>query len=89
LWQGAFLSFVAERFRPAVQVEDKEIEEYFVKQVAARARSLRPGQEPTLEEFRSEIEDAIAGKRVDEELSKWLVEAKRRNRMLIHPEAFR
>ena len=34
------------------------------------------------------VEDAIAGKRVDEELNKWLLEAKRRTRMLIHPEAF-
>ena len=81
LWQRAFLLFVDERFRPAIQVDEKEIAEYFAKQVAPKARDARPGQEPTLDEFRSQIEEAIAGKRVDEELSKWL-EGKRRTRIL-------
>lgn len=87
IWQRAFLLFVGERFRPAVQVDEKEITEYFATVVAPKARVARPEQEPTLEEFRAQIEEAIAGKRVDEELNKWL-QAKRRMRMLIFPEVF-
>jgi hypothetical protein len=87
LWQRAFLLFVDERFRPAIQVDEKEIAEYFAKEVAPKAREARPGKEPTIDEFRTQIEDAIAGKRVDEELSNWLA-AKRRTRILIFPEAF-
>ena len=88
LWQRAFLLFVDERFRPAIQVTEKEIAEYFAKEVAPRAREARPSQEPTIDEFRTQIEDAITGKRVDEELSNWLA-AKRRIRILIFPEAFK
>jgi hypothetical protein len=86
LWQRAVLLFINARFRPSVDVGDKEVEEYFQKEVAAaRAAS----QTVDLEELRSRIEEAITGKRIDEAMSKWLEEARRRTRVLIRMEVFR
>ena len=88
LWQGSLLLFVAERFRPAIQVDEQEIQQYFEKEVAPAARAARPGQEPSLEEYRDQIEETITGKRVDQEMDKWLMDAKRRTLIFVHPEAF-
>jgi len=88
LWQRAVLLFINARFRPSVEVGDKEVEEYLQKEVAA-ARAAHPGQTVDLEELRSRVEEAIAAQRVDEAMNKWLEEVRRRTRVLIRMEVFR
>ena len=68
LWQRAVLLFINARFRPSVNVGEKEIEEYFQKEVAA-ARAARPGEPVDLDELRSQIQESIIEKRVDEAMS--------------------
>ena len=88
LWQRAVLLFINARFRPSVDVGDKEVEEYLRKQVAA-ARAARPDEALDLEELRSQAEEAITAKRVDEAMNKWIEEARRRTRVYIRMEVFR
>jgi hypothetical protein len=87
LWQRTLLRFIDVRFRPAVQVTDQEIQDYFEKEVAPAAQAAHPGQPVTLEDYRVQIEEKLAGQRVDRELDTWLQEARKRNEIVIHDEA--
>ena len=85
LWQLMLLRFIEVRFRPSVQVSEQEIEDYFEKNVKPAARS---GQAITLEEYRDDIEDALAERRADQELDKWLKDTRQRTVIVYHEEAF-
>jgi hypothetical protein len=87
LWQRTLLRFIEVRFRPAVQVTDREIQDYFEKQVAPAARAAHPGQPVMLEEYRDQISETLIGQRVDHELDTWLKEARKRNEIVFHDEA--
>jgi hypothetical protein len=87
LWQRTLLRFIEVRFRPAVQVSDQEIQDYFDKQVAPAARAAHPGQPAALEDYRDQIEEKLAGQRVDQEVDTWLKEARKRNEIVFHEEA--
>lgn len=88
LWQRTLLLFIEVRFRPAVQVTDQEMEEYFEQNVAPAARAAHPGQAPSLEDYRNEIEQKLSGQRVDQEIDRWLQQVRRRTEIVFHPEAF-
>lgn len=88
LWQRAVLLFINARFRPSVEVGDKEVEEALQKEVAA-ARAAQPSQAVDPDEIRSRVEEAITAKRLDDAMDKWLEEARRRTRVLIRMEVFR
>ena len=85
LWQLMLLRFIEVRFRPGVQVSEKEIQEYFEKTVKPAAQS---GQSVTLDDYRDDIEETLAGERADKELDKWLKEARTRTEIVYHEEAF-
>ena len=80
--------FISLRFRPAVQVSDQEIQDYFDQVVAPAARSAHPGQPVKLEDYRSQIEDKLTGQRADQALDTWLKEARKRTEIVFHQEAF-
>jgi hypothetical protein len=84
LWQLTLLRFVEMRFRPAVQVSEDEIREYFDKQIKVSSG----GEKVSLEDFRDRIEQALTGERADKEMDAWLKEAKARTKIVYHPEAF-
>ena len=88
LWQRTLLLFVDSRFRPAVEVSEKEIADYFEKDVLPVVRVATPGKTVTLAEFRDRIEETLTGKRVDEQMSRWLEEARRRTRIQFQLEVF-
>jgi len=88
LWQRAVLLFINARFRPSVEVGDKEVEEALQKELAA-ARAAQPSQALDPNEIRSRVEEAITAKRLDDAMDKWLAEARRRTRVLIRMEVFR
>ena len=79
LWQRTLLSFLDVRFRPSVQVTDKEIQDYFEKTVKAAAQSL--------DDYRDQIEAALTGQREDQEMISWLDQAKKRTEIVYHDEA--
>lgn len=87
-WQRTLLTYIDVRFRPSVQVSDQEIGDYFQQTVKPAADIAHPGQPANLEDYRSQIEETLAGKKEDDELSRWLEQAKRRNAIVYHSEAF-
>jgi hypothetical protein len=88
IWQRTLLSYIDIRFRPAVQVSDQEIQDYFQKVVKPAAELAHPNQPATLEEYRDQIAETLAGKKEDDEMSRWLAQAKQRNTIVYHDEAF-
>ena len=78
LHERTFNAFIEVRFRPAVQVTDEEIQAYFTKNFPAGA---------SFDENRDKIEQILIGERVDQELNRWLAEARKRNEVVYHAEA--
>jgi len=89
LWQRRWLSFVGVRFRPAIQVTDAEIREYFEKTVLPVAQAANPGATFTLDEFRDRIHTKLTGDRVDQQMAQWIAEMRARTEVVFHEEAFR
>jgi hypothetical protein len=88
LWQRRFLSFIGVRFRPAVQVTEQDIREYFEKTVLPAAKAANPGAVYTVDEFRDRIHTKLTGDRVDQATETWLAEARGRTEIVFHDEAF-
>lgn len=88
LWELTLVRFIEVRFRPAIQVTNQELEDYFEKIVRAAAQTAQPGQPVSLDDYRSRIEEKLAGERADQELDKWLKEARKRTDIEVHEEAF-
>ena len=88
LWQRTLLSFLDVRFRPSVQVSDKEIEDYFEKTVKPAFQAAHAGQTVSIDDYRDQIEATLTGQREDQEMSKWLDQAKKRTEIAYHNDAF-
>lgn len=88
LWQRRLLLFIDVRFRPAVQVTEQDIEDYFHKTVEPAAEAAHPGQPITLDEYRDRIQEKLTGEEVDKQLTAWLASARQRSEVVFHPEAF-
>ncbi len=88
-WQRTWIGFVDVRFRPAVQVTDRDVQDYFDKTVAPAARATSPESAISLEDFRERILARLSGDRADEQMNQWLTEARRRTSIVYHEEAFR
>jgi hypothetical protein len=73
--QADLLTFVSLRFRPAVQVDDKDIRGYFQTEIQPK---LPPGSTAGLEDFRSQIESKIVNDRADREVEAWLKEQRKK-----------
>lgn len=88
LWQRRFLSFISVRFRPAVQVSEQDIRDYFEKTVLPAAQGANRDARFTLEEFRDRILSKLTGDRVDQATETWLAEVRGRTEIVFHEEAF-
>ena len=75
--QADLLSFTSLRFRPAVEVSDKEIEEYYRNHI----QSASPAP-PSLADARANIEQILANERADLDLDAWLRDQRKRTRIL-------
>ena len=73
--QSDLLSFLNVRFRPAVQVSDGDVRAFFDKTV----KPLQPNA--SLNDFRSQIEQRLAGERADNEMEGWLKEQRKSARI--------
>ena len=70
-------NYLDSRFRPAVQIDSKAIEDFYQKAVVPRAKAR--GQEPpTLEASRDYIQEALVQTGIDEQAEKWLKESRLR-----------
>jgi hypothetical protein len=88
LWELTLVGFIEVRFRPAIQVTNQELEDYFEKVVRPAAQAARPGEAVTLDDYRNRIEEKLAGQRADQEVDNWLKEARKRMVIEVHEEAF-
>jgi len=73
--QADLLSFLNVRFRPAVQVSDSDIGAFFEKTI----KPLKP--QASLNEYRTQIEQRLAGERANSEMEAWLKEQRKSTRI--------
>jgi hypothetical protein len=70
-------NYLDSRFRPAVQVDSKEIEDFYQSVVVPRAKTR--GQEPpSLEASRDAIQEALVQHGINEQADRWLKESRSR-----------
>ncbi len=86
LWQLTVLRFVDYRFRPGIQVSNADVESYYQREIAQRAKTEGKDR-PPLDEVRERIEEALTGQRVDEALSRWIAQARVQVRVKIYEGA--
>jgi len=89
LWQHTLLAFVDDRFRPAVQISDQDVQNYFDRVVEPAALAAHPGEPPKLDDYRDQVVKTLTGQRADEEMDRWLKEARARTAIVYHEEVFR
>jgi hypothetical protein len=82
LWQLTLLRFVEVRFRPAVQVSEEDIRNYFNEVIKPTVPSA------TLEDFYQQIEQTLINQRVDKEMDAWLEQSRSRSAIEYRPEVF-
>lgn len=87
-WQLRFLRFIDMRFRAGVQVTEEDVRAYFDKTIRPLAAEANPGTAPSLEQYREQIEEKLAGERVDQDVERWLQAARRRTRVAYREGAF-
>ena len=76
-------NYLDSRFRPAVQVDQKEIEDFYQNAVVPRAKAR--GQEPpTLDSARDAIQEALIQNGINQQADQWLKES----RLRLHIEKF-
>lgn len=70
-------NYLDSRFRPAVQIDPKEIKDFYQNAVVSRAKAR--GQEPpTLEEARETIQEALIQNGINQQADQWLKESRLR-----------
>jgi hypothetical protein len=74
-WQLTLLRFVDFRFRPGIQIQDSDVQEYYKQQVATwKKEGLQ--SIPSFEEARGQIEEILTQQRIDETMDTWLSEVR-------------
>jgi hypothetical protein len=86
--QLATLSFLDFRFRPGIQIGEDEIGKYFAERLAPELRKAKPGGEFSLNDFRSQVQEALIGERMDKASDAWLKQARERTRIEFRADVF-
>ena len=82
LRQSDLLTFLSLRFRPAVQVSDQEVQQYFRDKIQPK----NPGANMNLNNSRAEIERQLTNDRADSDLEAWLQDQRGRVHIEYHEE---
>jgi hypothetical protein len=69
------LRFVDFRFRPGIQVQDSDVQEYYKQQVATWQKEGMQSI-PSFGEARGQIEEILTQQRIDEAMNQWLSEVR-------------
>ena len=75
-------NYLDSRFRPAIQIDEKAIEEFYKSRVEPRAES-RGQTPPTLDTARDFIQEALVQQAINEQADRWLKESRTRVRVEI------
>jgi parvulin-like peptidyl-prolyl isomerase len=70
-------NYLDSRFRPAIQINDQEIEDFYKTRVVPRAES-RGQTAPSLEAARDFIQEALVQRAITEQAERWLKESRAR-----------
>jgi parvulin-like peptidyl-prolyl isomerase len=73
-------NYLDARFRPAIQVSDQAIDDFYKERVVPRAES-RGQTAPTMEAAREYIQEALVQRAINEQADKWLKESRPRLRV--------
>ena len=73
-------NYLDSRFRPSIQVEEKDVEEFYENRVVPRAEE-RGQTPPTLEAAREFIQEALVQRAINEQADRWLKESRARIRV--------
>jgi hypothetical protein len=79
LWQLTVLRFIDARFRPAVVVSEQDIEQYYTEHRAELAKA-HPNAKG-IDDLKPEIEQVIAGERINKLLDDWLEQQRKETRI--------
>jgi len=82
------LSFLDFRFRPGIQIGEDEIGKYFSERLAPELKKAKPGGQFSLNDFRSQVREALIGERMDTASDAWLKQARERTRIEFRAEVF-
>jgi hypothetical protein len=75
-------NYLDTRFRPAIQIDENAIEDFYKSRVVPRAES-RKQTPPTLENARDFIQEALVQRAINEQADRWLKESRTRVRVEI------
>jgi hypothetical protein len=75
-------NYLDSRFRPAIQIDEKAVEDFYKNRVVPRAES-RKQTPPTLENARDFIQEALVQRAINEQADRWLKESRTRVRVEI------
>lgn len=75
-------NYLDSRFRPAIQIDEKAIEEFYKSRVVPRAES-RGQTPPALDTARDFIQEALVQQAINEQADRWLKESRTRVRVEI------
>jgi hypothetical protein len=78
-------NYLDSRFRPAIQIDEKAIEDFYKSRVVPRAES-RGQTPPTLENARDFIQEALVQRAINEQADRWLKESRTRVRVEVMPD---
>jgi len=73
-------NYLDTRFRPSIQIEEKDVEEFYKARVVPRAEA-RGQTPPALEAARDFIQEALVQRTIDEQADRWLKESRSRIRV--------
>jgi hypothetical protein len=86
--QLATLSFLDFRFRPGIQIGEDEIGKYFNDRLAPELKKAKPDGQFSMNDFRSQVREALIGERMDTASDAWLKQARERTRIEFRAEVF-
>lgn len=86
LWRLTLYSFTQERFRPRVQLTEREVRDYFENALRPVLQTVNPGVAIDFDDYRATAEEQVATPRVEKEIENWLREARGRTEISFHYE---
>jgi hypothetical protein len=75
-----YSNYLDSRFRPAIQIDEKEIEDFYKTRVVPRAES-RGQTPPSMDTARDFIQEALVQRAINEQADRWLKESRTRVRV--------
>jgi peptidyl-prolyl cis-trans isomerase SurA len=82
------LRFIEFRFRPGIQIGEDEMSKYFNQRLGPELKKTHPEMEFLLNDYRAEVEEALAGELVDKASGAWLKEVRDHTRIEYRPGVF-